>query len=205
MGYVNLIPMERLVRRRRKARLCRWVAVCGAYVVLLIAGTLLLRVLHATEDRSVTQQLTAANQRVEEGNKMTLELRRELAEATMALETTRAIREQPNWSKLFLRLSNQAGEEIVLSRCQVATFTNDNKAITDGWNESSSAKPLAQLLTECQHKLVLNGFARSQESVSRFVLGLESSGAFDLVRVVNSSRQSFLQGQAVAFNVECQF
>ncbi len=205
MGPVNLIPAERLIRRRRKARWYTWAVACGVYAVVLIAGTLLLRLLNVTADRSVTQQLTAANQRVEESNTTLLDLRRELAEATMALETTKAIHEQPNWSKLFLRLSNQAGEEVVLSRCQVATLTTDNKPITDGWNESSSAKPLAQVLTECRHKLVLNGFGRSQEAVSRFVLGLESSGAFDLVRVVNSSRQSFLQDQAVAFHVECQF
>mgnify|MGYP000049651221 CR=1 FL=1 len=80
-----------------------------------------------------------------------------------------------------------------------------DKAITAESSGSLQALPLGTFLTGCRYTLVLNGFGRSQESVSRFVLRLEESGAFDLVRLVSSSRQTFLQGEAVAFGVECQF
>jgi hypothetical protein len=205
MGHVNLIPAERLARRSRKTRLRRWLAVCGVYAIVLVAGSFLLRILHATEDRSVTAQLAAVTAQVEQDNQTMLEVRRELAEARITLETTRAIHEQADWSKLFLGLSGQMGQEIVLHRCQLGTFMGDNTAVTGGWGEAASTKPLADLLTECRHKLVLHGFAKRQESVSRFVLGLEGSGTFDLVRVIHSSRQSFLNGEAVAFNIECYF
>jgi len=205
MGHVNLIPAERLARRSRTTRVRVWLVVCGGYAIVLVAGSFLLRVLHATEDRSVTAQLAAVTAQVEQENQTMLELRRDLAEARITLETTLAIHAQPDWSKLFLGLAGQMGQEIVLSRCQLGTVMGDNMAVTGGWGEAASTRPLADLLTECRRKLVLNGFAKRQESVSRFVLGLEGSGAFDLVRVINSSRQSFLNGEAVAFNIECYF
>ena len=67
------------------------------------------------------------------------------------------------------------------------------------------AKPLSVLLAECRHTLVLSGFGKSQESVSRFVLRLEATDIFHVVRLVSSSRQSFLDQEAVAFTVECHF
>jgi Tfp pilus assembly protein PilN len=205
MGNTNLIPAERLARRRRKARLCWWTAACGAYVVLLCGSSLALHRIRATQDRNVKEQLAAITRQVEQDNKTMLELRRELAEATTALETTRAIREQPDWSKLFLGLAEQMGDEVVLSRCQLVTLTPDGKVVGEGWTESAGARPLAAFLTECRHALTLHGFGKTQESVSRFVLRLEGAGAFDQVRLSNSSRQTFLDGQAVGFSVECSF
>ncbi len=205
MGHVNLIPAERLRRRRQRARLCAWTAVCGAYTILLIAGSLTLRVLRATEDRNMTGQLSTVTQEVERDNRTMLQLRRELAEATTALETARAIHAQPDWGKLFMGLAAQLDEEIVLSRCRLVTMAEGDKAITEPWSESAQARPLSALLAECRHRLTLTGYGKAQDSVSRFVLRLESVGTFDLVRLTSSSRQSFLGGEATAFTVECHF
>ncbi len=205
MGHVNLIPAERLRRRRQKARLYTWTAVCGAYTILLIGGSLTLRVLCATEDRNMTGQLAAVTQEVEQDNRTMLQLRRELAEATTALETARAIHAQPDWSKLFMGLAAQLDEEIVISRCRLVTTADGDKAVTEPWSESARAKPLSVLLAECRHRLTLTGYGKTQDSVSRFVLRLEGVGAFDLVRLTSSSRQSFLSEEATAFTVECHF
>jgi hypothetical protein len=205
MGHVNLIPAERLLRKRRRARWCAWTAVCGTYAVLLLGSGLILYRVRATEDRCLAGELAALDQQVERDNKTMLELRRELAEATTALETVRAIREQPDWSRLFLGLAEHMGDEIVISRCQLMTLTRDGKMVGEAWTESSPATPLRTFLTECRHNLMLNGFGKTQESVSRFVLRLEGAGAFDEVRLGNSSRQTFLDGEAVAFSIECRF
>lgn len=205
MHDVNLIPAERLAGRRRKRRLCLWTALCAAYGVLLLGSALLLHLARATEDRSVTEELSAIRRRVNRDNQTMLELRRELAEATAALETARAIREQPDWSKLFLGLAEQLGEEVVISRCQLTTVTPDGRLVADGWNQAAPGKPVGEFLTECQHRLALSGFGKTQDSVSRFVLRLEGVGAFELVRLANSCRQTFLDGEAVAFSVECHF
>jgi Tfp pilus assembly protein PilN len=204
MSDVNLIPASRVVGKRRKARLCVWVTVCGMYGALITAGSLTFHVAHAGESRSQTRQLEAADKQIEENNRIMLGLRRQLAETTTALETTKAIHGQPDWSKLLTGLSAQLGEEIVLSHYQLATLADDGKVITVDGSGSVPAVPLGAFLKGCRYTLLLNGYGKSQESVSRFVLRLEGSGVFDLVRLANSSRQTFLNGEAVAFVVECQ-
>ena len=203
MSDVNLIPAGRLLARRRKGRIYVWAALGGLYACLIAAGSVTFHVAHAGEARSQSRQLEAVNQQIEQDNRAMLGLRRQLAETATALGTTRAIRGQPDWSQLLTGLAGQLGEEIVLSRCQLTTLTADKKVVTaeeSGW---VPALPLGVFLNGCRHTLLLNGYGKSQESVSRFVLRLEGSGAFDLVRLVNSSRQTFLKGEAVAFSVEC--
>lgn len=204
MHDVNLIPAGRLARRRRNARLYMWAALCGAYVMCLIAASATLQALRDTEDRNLNGQNIAITQQVEQDNRDLLESRKELGEATTALETVRAIHNQPKWSNLFLGLSERLGDEIVLSRCQLATLTGENKAVAEQWASAMPVKPLGTLLTECRHTLLLSGFGKSQESVSRFVLRLEATGAFHVVRLVSSSRQTFLDKEAVAFSIECR-
>jgi len=205
MSDVNLIPAGRLVGKRRKARLYVWVAVCGVYASLVAAGSLTFCVAHAGEDRSITERRDAATHQIEQNNRTMLGLRRQLAETNTALATAQAIHGQPDWSKLLAGLSSQLGEEIVLSRYQLTTLTADGQTITVQESGSLTALPLGAFLAGCRHDLVLNGYGKSQESVSRFVLRLEGSGAFDLVRLANSSRQTFLTGEAVSFLVECHF
>lgn len=205
MSDVNLIPAGRLAARRRRTRLVLWGTVCGVYAFLVAAGSLTFHVAQAGEGRGVAESLGAVDQQIERDNRALLEARRQLAETMTELETTTAIHGQPDWAKLLTGLSLQVGEQIVLTRCQLTTVTADNKVITVEGGGSETAGPLGTFLTGCRHTLVLNGFGKSQESVSRFVLRLEESGAFDLVRLVNSSRQTFLQGEAVAFGVECRF
>jgi Tfp pilus assembly protein PilN len=205
MSDVNLIPIARLTERRLKGRLVLWAAACGVYAFLVVAGSLTFQVACGGQNRRETQQLEAADQQIQVETQNLVSLRRRVAEAITALETTQAIQGQPDWSKLLVGLSAQLGDEIVLSRYQFATLTADQKAVTMEGSGSLPAVPLGAFLTECRHTLALNGFGQSQEAVSRFVLRLEGSGVFDLVRLVNSSRQSFLGGEAVGFSVECHF
>jgi hypothetical protein len=171
----------------------------------LIAGSATLQALRASEDRTLSGQQITLTEQVEQSNLELLGFRKNLGEATTALETTRAIHHQPDWSRLFLGLSERLGDEIVLARCQLTTLTQDNRIVAEQWADSMPARPLSTLLKECRHTLLLSGFGKSQESVSRFVLRLEGTGVFHLVRLVNSNRQTFLDKEAVAFSVECHF
>jgi len=205
MNDVNFIPAERLAAKRCKARIYLWAVACGTYVVLLAAGSLAACVLCPGRDGDPAEQLAEAENQIKQDNKAMLELRRTLAETTAAMETTRAIREQPDWSRLLTGLSQELGQELVLTRCQLVAMREDGKALTEPWSDALLAKPLLTLVTKHRYQLVLQGFGRTQESVSRFALGLEGIGLFERVRLINSSRQTFLSGQAVAFTIECRF
>ncbi|MEN6333534.1 MAG: PilN domain-containing protein [Phycisphaerales bacterium] len=205
MSDVNLIPVARLARKRRTARLYIWAAVCGAYAMCLIASSATLQALRVSEDRTLNGHRSALAQQVDQDNRELTGIRKDLADARVARETTRAISHQPDWSKLFLGLSDRLGDDIVLGQCRLATLTEDNRVVGEQWAESMPSRPLGEMLKECRHSLVLNGFGKSQESVSQFVLRLEGTGVFQLVRLVSSSRQTFLDKEAVAFSVECHF
>jgi len=203
MHDVNLIPAARLATRQRNTRLFVWAAFCGACAMCLIASSATLHTLHATEDRSLHGKRVDLDHAIAQEDEQLLALRKELAEAGMSLETTRAICNQPDWSRLFRGLSHRLDNEIVLNRCELSTLTADNKPVVEQWGSALPAKPLGALLNECRHTLLLSGFGKSQEAVSRFVLRLEGTGIFTIVRLMNSSRQSFLEEEAVAFSITC--
>jgi hypothetical protein len=205
MGDVNLIPAARLARMRLRKRLRLWATIGGTYTLLLVTGSLAARVLYPAENHSLAAQLAEAAQQIEQAEGRMLELNQELADATGAWETTRALEELPDWSRLLVGLSHEMGEEVVLNRFELVALGGNEPILTKKWKESLASRPLDVLLAERRHKLVLRGFGRTQESVSQFVLRLEALGAFELVRLANSCRQAFLDGRALAFTVECHF
>lgn len=202
MTDVNLIPADRLASKRRMARLCIWAVTCGAYLTLLVVASLCAHAI-CGGDGNVTQELKSTEQRVQEYNASITELRAQLAKTRTALEMSRAISSQPDWSKLLVLLGDQLGEEVVLNNCQLVAVNKDGKNMTAHLQESFSSLAAGMPLSERRHKLELSGLGRTQSSVSRFVLRLEEIGVFDSVRLVNSYRQPFLNDQAVAFSIEC--
>jgi len=205
MSDVNLIPAGRLAARRGKTRWYLWGLTAGLYAAMVAVGSLTFHVAHAGEDSRQSQQLDVVAKQIEESNRTTLSLRRRLAVTNAALQTTKALLGQPDWSKLLLGLSAQLGDEIVLCRYQLTTQTTDNRVINAEAGGTVMTLPLASFLTGCRYTMMVQGFGQSQEAVSQFVLRLEGSGVFDLVRLVSSSRQTFLNGEAVAFVAECHF
>ena len=55
-----------------------------------------------------------------------------------------------------------------------------------------------------RHQLRVTGFGKTRHAVSEFTLRLEKTGLFGEVRCVHTERKPFLEGEAVAFAVECQ-
>lgn len=204
MGDVNFMPVARLVRKRRRARCLLWVVVCLAYSLLLAAGAFAAHMVGTDDGGTISQQLETVNRQVDGDDRALQDLRRSLAQAAATLTTTQAMQEQPNWGRLLVALSQELGEQLVLTHCQLATLIAD-KALTDRISPSLLAKPLGAFLAEHHYRLTLTGSGKTQESVSRFVLRLEQTEVFDRVRLVSSCRQTFLGGEAVSFSVECHF
>lgn len=200
MNDVNLIPSERLASKRCRARLRLWTVICGAYLIALTTALISAHAISGGHSDAVAQELKSAEQTVEQHNATIRQLREELAEAGTALITSRAIIDsQLDWSKLLILLGDQLGQEVVLNNCQLAALNKDNNDGTESFSPSAADMGLA----ERRYRLKMSGLGRTQSSVSQFVLRLERIGLFDSVTLVNSYRQPFLNGQAVAFSVEC--
>jgi Tfp pilus assembly protein PilN len=188
MGDVNLIPVRRLTRKCWKRRGRLWMHICGLYLLLLAGGFLSVRVLWPSDSHLLDRERQTVKSVVEEH-------RRRIAGL---------IAGQPDWSKLLVLLGHELGENVVLSQCRLSTTNAAAGEITEdlkGWLASS---PLEELLASRQYRLKLSGFGRTQSSVSQFVLGLERTQVFESVRLINSYRQAFLEGQAIAFSIECR-
>ncbi|UCD48758.1 MAG: hypothetical protein JSW27_14635 [Phycisphaerales bacterium] len=203
MGDVNLIPGQRLARKHRQHRLRTWMGICGAYPLFLAGGLLLTHFLWHGEGSSVGRENRTVEQAIHQHNVRVEHLRAALAEVTRELEVSRAIGAQPDWSKLLVLLGHELGEEVVLSQCGLATTDAKAADITGNLKAWLSSSPLEDLLATRRYRVKLAGFGRTQSSVSQFVLGLEQMGIFDSVRLITSYRQAFLDGQAIAFSIEC--
>jgi len=205
MDDINLIPAQRLLSKRRKRHLRIWVMICGAYCTSLSVAMLSARAFCRGDSGAAAEKLQSTEQCVQQYNSATERLQKELADASAALEINKVLRGQPDWSKLLVLLSSELGDEVVLSSCQLISVDKASENITDHLQQWLLSSPLGALLVEQRHRLNVSGFGRTQSSVSQFVLGLERAQIFDSVRLIDSNRQAFLNGEAVAFSIECQF
>jgi hypothetical protein len=204
MGDVNLIPARRLARKRWRRRGRVWAGLCGTYLLLLAGGLLLAHVLWHSDSSALDRERQFLDQAIEGHNLRALELRGQLVKVTRELEVSQAIGGQPDWSKLLVLLGRELGDEVVLSRCGLATTDGRGGDITSDVKAWLASSPLEVLLASRRYRLELAGFGRTQRSVSQFVLGLEKTAMFESVRLINSYRQAFLDGQAIAFSIECR-
>jgi hypothetical protein len=178
--------------------------ICGLYLLLLAGGLLSVRVLWPSDGHSLDRERQTVESVIDERRRRITELQEQLAGVTRERDVSQAIAGQPDWSKLLVLLGHELGEEVVLGQCRLSTTNAVAGEITDdlkGWLASS---PLEELLASRRYRLKLSGFGRTQNSVSQFVLGLERTKVFESVRLINSYRQAFLDGQAIAFSIECR-
>ncbi|MFQ6035113.1 MAG: PilN domain-containing protein [Sedimentisphaerales bacterium] len=203
MGDVNLIPAARLASKHRKAKQRMWMVICGAYLMSLAVASLSARALWGGDD-AVVKELTSTVQNIEQYNSAITELRKDLSQATAELLTTRTVKDQPSWGKLLILLSNELGAEVVLSKCQLISSSKKARLSSAKDKKITDHRLAWGGLPERQYRLNLSGFGRTQSSVSRFVLRLERMNIFESVILVDSNRCSFLNGEAVAFSIECR-
>jgi hypothetical protein len=215
MSDFNLIPADRLESSYRKARLRMWIVPLGAYLIVLVAASLAIKVFWSAPglivgSNEVRKSISETKQYIEQYKSEIVSLREELAERTAELETTKVLDSQPDWSKLFILLGNELGEEIVLNYCQLESLFSVGSPEDKGDKNSkdSASRYVGQhpFLSSAGKTwgLSLAGFGCTQSSVSQFVLRLEQMNIFKQVRLVDSHRQSFLGEDALAFTIECR-
>lgn len=204
MGDVNLVPVQRQMRKCRQARLRLWIKMTGAYVIVIVLALFVVHTIWKVDNAALTKDLDATALRVKQHSSSMLRLRKELARITTILQTSRAIKRQPDWSKLLVIIADTLGEEIVLSQCAIVTLDQNGREISGDQQASLSSQAVTSLLSARRYRLTLAGFGRQHSAVSNFVVQLEQSGLFDSVSLLNNQRQDLLGQSVIVFGIECQ-
>ncbi len=190
---INLIPIERRQARRRRIHRRAWVGACAFYAVVWVAVFLVARGIVVSDDRALGEQLEDAQGRVAQAKASVTGRRVDLSEARAALEANLAVGRQPDWSVLLALLSTTLGDEVVLRRCRLGPV-GGGPAGRAGADEAEERQII---------KLELMGLALTQQAVTQVILRLEQTRLFRSVKLIDTRREPFMAGHAVAFRAEC--
>jgi len=197
---INLIPRERLLSRLRHERFRFWAAACSAYLVLLGAALGACYAVWGNHNAPLSQQVEQTQRSIAESTQKIKRINIELPKVVAALEASRAMGNQPDWSVLLTVLTKTLGDTIVLNNCRLELAGHTSPA-PDGQTRSNRLDvPLGQR----SYKLTLTGLGQTQTAVSHFVLRLERIELFKEVKLIKCNRCEFLNAEAVAFTVECR-
>ncbi len=191
---VNLVPSARREAQVRSARIRFWFMACAVYGLGWLGVLVLVGATPLNDDRGLRDELRQVNGLVEESESELAALRSELAQSRAELTTSLTIGKQPDWSALLALLSTTLGDRIVLRNCKLTTLHKSPSA-------RGSATGVARESTTIQ--LQLGGLGLAQQAVSEFVLRLEETSLFRQVKLLDTRREPFLDGDAIAFHIEC--
>lgn len=212
---VNLVPAARLRARRRRRHVRRCAAGCSIYAAAALAAALACRGVWGRADASLPIRLSDAAAAAQRVAKDVAAVRAELDAHSATLRATRSIADQPDWSLLLQLLAAKEGEAIILRECRV--LPSDTGPLAQGAPPAPSARGKGKAPrtaskssgqppgapTEPAMVLGITGLGRSQAAVSQFVLRLEGLHLFAKVTLLETSRETFLGGEAVGFRIEC--
>jgi len=92
-------------------------------------------------------------------------------------------------------LANKIGGDVVLNDCRMERL--EAQAPRPSGADETPSPDKASLVLE------LGGFAKAQAGRVDYVLRLENLGLFQKVRLVKTSRERYLNQEAVLFRLEC--
>jgi len=213
MTSINLIPAYRRAARKRQTRLRGWVVGGCVYVGLLLAAVFACHGIWGQTDRALADEVAGLEKDIQQTRSQIAAMKPDLTEAHLQWQASRAVAVQPDWSVLLALLGEIRGENVVLERCKLTpdkdNFTKARKLTQgkfgagtkpepEGTNDESkpSRKPM-------NFTLEIGGLGREQVDVSQFVLKLEQSGLFETVKLLETARYPFGDGQAVSFRIQC--
>ena len=201
---VNLVPSARREEQVRSARVRFWFMTCATYGLGWLAAFALVGATALNDDTGLGDELRQVNGLVAESKSELAALRDELARSRAELTTSLTIGKQPDWSALLALLSTTLGDRIILRNCKLTTLHKSPGArgpVTASTIEVRSVRGVARESTTIQ--LQLGGLGMAQQAVSEFVLRLEETSLFRQVTLLDTKREPFLDGDAIAFHIEC--
>jgi Tfp pilus assembly protein PilN len=203
MKSVNLIPAPRRDAKRRRRHRTTCTAACGAYAAVLACAVGVARIVWGSA--AVTEELdgriATAEKDIQRLERQTADARVELATARATVEANRTVAGQPDWSVLLALLAKTIGDDVVLRTVSLAPPPNVAAAPAPGTPGASATAVNAMP----DVVLDIGGIGRSQLAVSQHVLRLEQTGLFSKVTLLDTGREPYLNGNAIAFRLQCTF
>ena len=194
---VNLIPASTLTARQKGRRGRWWIAACLTYLAILGAAYLGCWLKWDRGKGPGEDGMKEVVAQIEQANRRMAALRIATSAIAAKIEANRAVGNQPDWSVLLAMVAKSLGQDVVLKHCRLE-LESSKLALKEA---SASADPRND---GKKHFLFeLSGLGRSQTAVSQFVLRLERAGLFDRVKLIRTSREKFLSGNAVSFQLAC--
>jgi len=206
---INLIPAPRRQARARRARLRSWGVVLVFYTAAVLAGYAACYALKDDESEAMLRESRQASDDVRDCRQEMRRLGVHVAAVERELTATRAVAQHPDWSLLLAVLAKTLSDEVVLEYCALTPVEeeppedkDDSKDEDRPGADPNSLEAMSASLYR-SFRFQVTGVAKAQTAVSRFVLRLEKIGLFDEVKMIKTSRRSFLESRAIGFEVEC--
>lgn len=203
---VNLVPVQRQRARCKKSRARFWLGSCGCYALLWVVALIVLKNIGIDNPKALASDVEKINSQTKEVEIELSQIRSELGRANAELAASQKIGSQPDWSVLLSLISSTLGDSIVLRKCHLMTdqtsasvYSKHKKTVflqRDGLADKHNTG-LGTI------ELQVGGLGLSQKDVSEFVLRLEDLQLFNQVKLVDTKREPFLDGHAIAFNLIC--
>ncbi len=201
---VNLVPSARREEQVRSARIRFWFMTCAIYGLGWLGALVLVGATALNDDAGLPDELRQVIGLVAESESELAALRDELGRSRAELTTSLTIGEQPDWSALLVLLSTTLGDRIILRNCKLTTFHKSPGARGPGTASTMKDRSVTGVVRESTTiQLQLGGLGIAQQAVSEFVLRLEETSLFRQVTLLDTKREPFLDGDAIAFHIEC--
>lgn len=205
---VNLIPLEIRETGRRRRRIRAWAGACTVSLACLLVPLVMERVQRARAE-ALGQQETQLQSALVEAREA---LRTTTAESTRLqgqLDRARALRSKRTWSAMF----GVVGRAMPPGTWLTSLGTDPAKPRGQGTGGTIAPSPAAAaapagdttITIESPTRLRITGFAADHGELFAFVAGLRDSGVFSEVTQNYARMEPVLQGQAVAFEVVCEW
>ncbi len=220
---LNLVPIDRIERRRRNKRVVMWAMPIGVYALLIGVAAV---VVHGPAARSLQEVRSAARQATTEADLATAkreETMRTVANKLRVLEASRTVGQHPDWSVLLSAISTIRGDSIVLTGLELAdTGPESDRSARTARIDSGTAVRAGSVAattaagrtsaTPVSHgperndsfKLRIVGMGLSHSDVMGFVGRLEGLGPLRNVTVVDARTGKFGAGELTNFELTCQ-